>query len=417
MSTTSTARERFHLVNVLGPLGLPIRVIAQAAGCSESIIHRDLRGEGGITGLFPDRPTKHGEIYARTLQYFAAYYRRNWKSRPEHKAIEDYLGLKEIYLFLEGLCAAHHVLHLPGCCGDVGDMRLIHAVLIGWDTPLDDHMADHYMNRKVDGWFATTFKQARHDDQWPTSVSTFKHRLVEDFRIDSDRSHLRGASRGELADAVEKAFASLGSELEVKVLRYRYGLGELHDPMDLSEVGRVMQLTRERIRQIEYKALRKLRKRPHNLHLVAVLGLSFEDFEKIEDNLRALQLEHDALTEEMNRAFEFYERASEVLGADHPLVREYTNGFGKAELSPNLMKRVDELELSVRSQYCLANAGIEFIFQLITQTESEMLQTRNYGRKALHEIKRILAELGLSLGTALSPREQRAVQQFMAGRT
>ena len=71
------------------------------------------------------------------------------------------------------------------------------------------------------------------------------------------------------------------------------------------------------------------------------------------------------------------------------------------EFNENLFKRVDELELSVRSQNCLQNAGIEYIYQLVEKSEAEMLKTKNFGRKSLNEIKEILADLGLSLGMKL----------------
>jgi DNA-directed RNA polymerase subunit alpha len=72
------------------------------------------------------------------------------------------------------------------------------------------------------------------------------------------------------------------------------------------------------------------------------------------------------------------------------------------EFNDNLFKRVDELELSVRSQNCLQNAGIEFIYQLVERSEAEMLKTKNFGRKSLNEIKEILQDLGLSLGMKLN---------------
>lgn len=68
---------------------------------------------------------------------------------------------------------------------------------------------------------------------------------------------------------------------------------------------------------------------------------------------------------------------------------------------PGLWKRVDELELSVRSQNCLQNAGIEYIYQLVEKSEAEMLKTKNFGRKSLNEIKEILSEMDLSLGMKL----------------
>jgi DNA-directed RNA polymerase subunit alpha len=70
-------------------------------------------------------------------------------------------------------------------------------------------------------------------------------------------------------------------------------------------------------------------------------------------------------------------------------------------LNPNLFKPVDELELSVRSANCLQNANIRFIGELVQKTESEMLKTKNFGRKSLNEIKETLSSLGLNLGMAI----------------
>jgi DNA-directed RNA polymerase subunit alpha len=66
-----------------------------------------------------------------------------------------------------------------------------------------------------------------------------------------------------------------------------------------------------------------------------------------------------------------------------------------------LNKSVDEMELSVRSYNCLKNANIRTIGELVQKTESEMLKTKNFGRKSLNEIKEILAGMGLSLGMKL----------------
>lgn len=64
----------------------------------------------------------------------------------------------------------------------------------------------------------------------------------------------------------------------------------------------------------------------------------------------------------------------------------------------NLNRRVDELELSVRSANCLQNANIRYIGELVQKTEMEMLRTKNFGRKSLNEIREILTEMGLGLG-------------------
>jgi DNA-directed RNA polymerase subunit alpha len=63
-----------------------------------------------------------------------------------------------------------------------------------------------------------------------------------------------------------------------------------------------------------------------------------------------------------------------------------------------LLKKVDELELSVRSANCLKNDNIVYIGDLIQKSEAEMLRTPNFGRKSLNEIKEVLASMGLHLG-------------------
>ena len=68
------------------------------------------------------------------------------------------------------------------------------------------------------------------------------------------------------------------------------------------------------------------------------------------------------------------------------------------EFNAALLKKVDELELSVRSANCLKNDSIVYIGDLIIKSENEMLRTPNFGRKSLNEIKEVLTEMGLSLG-------------------
>ncbi len=71
------------------------------------------------------------------------------------------------------------------------------------------------------------------------------------------------------------------------------------------------------------------------------------------------------------------------------------------EFNPVLLKKVDELELSVRSANCLKNDNIVYIGDLIQKTEAEMLRTPNFGRKSLNEIKEVLSGMGLHLGMEL----------------
>jgi DNA-directed RNA polymerase subunit alpha len=68
----------------------------------------------------------------------------------------------------------------------------------------------------------------------------------------------------------------------------------------------------------------------------------------------------------------------------------------------NLLRKVDELELSVRSANCLKNDNIVYIGDLVQKTEQEMLRTPNFGRKSLNEIKEVLSSMGLGLGMTVS---------------
>ena len=84
-----------------------------------------------------------------------------------------------------------------------------------------------------------------------------------------------------------------------------------------------------------------------------------------------------------------FEEPKEVV--TKPLVTE-------PEFNKNLLRKVDELELSVRSMNCLKNDNIVYIGDLVQKTEPEMLRTPNFGRKSLNEIKEVLNSMSLYLG-------------------
>jgi len=71
------------------------------------------------------------------------------------------------------------------------------------------------------------------------------------------------------------------------------------------------------------------------------------------------------------------------------------------DINPNLLMKVDELELSVRSANCLKNENLVYIGDLVQKTEGEMLKTPNFGRKSLNEIRDVLMQMGLGLGMRL----------------
>lgn len=78
------------------------------------------------------------------------------------------------------------------------------------------------------------------------------------------------------------------------------------------------------------------------------------------------------------------------------------NGRNAFPFNKNLLRRVDELELSVRSANCLKAEGIIYIGDLVQRTEADMMRTPNFGRKSLNEIKEVLSQMGIGLGMVVT---------------
>ena len=86
---------------------------------------------------------------------------------------------------------------------------------------------------------------------------------------------------------------------------------------------------------------------------------------------------------------------------DEPEIQQETTSQEKLPFNHNLLKKVEELELSVRSANCLKNDNIVYIGDLVQKSESEMLRTPNFGRKSLNEIKEVLQQMDLGLGISV----------------
>ena len=94
----------------------------------------------------------------------------------------------------------------------------------------------------------------------------------------------------------------------------------------------------------------------------------------------------------------FQDQLSLFVNFDEPAEVEKKIQTTELEFNKNLLRKVDELELSVRSMNCLKNDNIIYIGDLVQKTESEMLRTPNFGRKSLNEIKEVLNTMSLFLG-------------------
>jgi len=83
------------------------------------------------------------------------------------------------------------------------------------------------------------------------------------------------------------------------------------------------------------------------------------------------------------------------------------NSSGSSDLNENLFKGIDELELSVRATNCLKSANITLVGELVQKSENEMLKTKNFGRKSLDEIKRVLSDMNLDFGMKVDGFEKK----------
>jgi len=87
---------------------------------------------------------------------------------------------------------------------------------------------------------------------------------------------------------------------------------------------------------------------------------------------------------------------------EEPKARVEEDHASELPFNKHLLRKVDELELSVRSANCLKNDNIVYIGDLVQKSEAEMLRTPNFGRKSLNEIKEVLSQMGLHLGMEIT---------------
>ena len=399
MAIQSKAHERKYFIDTLGPLGVPMHVIARAADCSEASIRGDVRGAGGITTLFPNRPKKPGDIYASVLKHFMrGFGTREWSKRPEQKALSEHLSFAEVEVFAQGAYASYKMLTLESLKGRSKLLQIILRI----KSP-EEVFAETVHTSSLE-WLVAIVEDFTQSDDWPTSAEDFKWRIAEYVRTSADRSKLRSTSPEDALDRFKEIVASHESKRSQRVLNMRFGLHEGEGGLTLQEVGADMQITRERVRQIEVRSFRRLRHASSSGELHDVSGFTFESAQRVQAELVAANATIEKLMKEREKLFAFYQQ---IAYATHEidLIVGKPNSFG------NLFKSVYELELSVRSLNCLQNAGIEFVYQLVPFTLDQIREMKNFGRKSLNEIREVLRELGLSFGMTLSAETLLAIEK------
>jgi len=365
-------REREPLVRDIYGLGLSAREIAEITEWSEATLAQDIRRFGG-SKAFPNRP-KNGDVFAAVIRRYAeimVVFKDDERSvSEEEKAVRETLAtwLREdlILAMLHGLEFALEQLTCPVFpLAQKGHARLLGSIL-------GIAVGDPY---KAESWLLTATKLWWHnmlvainlgEEAVPQSRKHLGKMLVRRVLAER-RAKIMPIWDDSVFSLVDEMLGTL-TERERKVICERFGIG-VEKARTLEQIAPEWECTRERLRQIEAKAIRKLRTQAHKRHL----GVCADPV----GNALQRELAHRKAAEE---------------AAQQPVVIE--PGANLAEL----LRSVDELELSVAACNCLSNENIVLIGELVQWTEPELLRTKNFGRKRLIEIKSELNRLGLTLG-------------------
>ena len=104
------------------------------------------------------------------------------------------------------------------------------------------------------------------------------------------------------------------------------------------------------------------------------------------------------LRKHINPFVQYHEIGEEIVAEEIPVEEEVIEEQIDEELIEKLKISIEEMELSVRAGNCLESVKIDTIGELVRMTEAELLKVRSFGKTSLREIKRKLADMGLSLG-------------------
>lgn len=367
---------RMPIVRELYALGFSATEVAGNVAWSKATIEQDLRLLGG-TSAFPNRPKRRGQVFAAVLRRYAEIaiaQGDEWLSRYRAADAPDtelgdilaaWLKEESILCFICGIESAIARLEVPA----YPPKQRGYAHLLG-----------AICGRRIDpdpGDAKSAWRDLLAYIAESNAAVTNKRELDELILrrlLDARRAGIMPA----WDEAVFRCVDDLLGELDVlyrDVICRRYGIG-CEASQTLEQVGKDLRFTRERVWQIEAKALRALRRsvRENNLGILA------------EPAGTALQME-------------LKRRRSAP-------TRELVAGgvLTDACLIEDLLREVKTLPLSVRADNCLFNTGIRLVGELVQIRKNELLRTRNFGSKSLQEITEVLGKLGLAIGMHLDAR-------------
>ena len=353
--------ERLPIVKTCFGLGFSFTQAAWAMRVSRATITKDMRAFGG-EGAFPDR-TARENAFGCALEYYAMLESKRSRGDGSEKdgelsdVIGKLLGADAIIEFLRGVVATMMKLGVPCHRQEhAGYARLLRSIF--GEEP-DVQVASRYADFEVK-YFREEYLRgiAFGEIPAPVSLAGVKQDMLDRYVTAERRREIAPVwPEKKTVEAAFNAVLETLSKREQEVIKRRLGIGG--ECETLKGIALTLKVTEERIRQIEEEALLKLR-HPSRSERLAWLSSS----------------------------------------------QPYEEDFVPDELSVNpwLFKSVDELELSVRAARCLRDASIGTIGELVQKRGHDLLVAKNFGRRSLREIKKLLLEHGLALGIEF-PRE------------
>lgn len=389
--------RRQWLVKELRYLGLTTPEIAKAINFSESLVHAILK-ECKVN----KNKQKRTETFGLAFRRYAELETTELKTRQEEELcciLRKWLGIerKRIVDFFEGVVETLQELTIlfypPGCEAYINLLRVVFGEKIYQGIfssgIMNDEMLLKYLQEEIDDEIAKRWEKylkevADGAIPPPHSLAGAKAPLMREYLAEY-RSQIMPTLTDTSLKYIDAIISSTLTEREARIIRLRFGLKDGGVPHTLKEIGQKLGVTLERIRQIEGKALRKLR---HPSKGLKYLG-------------RPL---HSTLEKEIK------EKTREIEAALR--IAEMTTLSKKYPLLPMLLRPTEEIKFSIRASNCLRNADIKYIGELVQKTEKELLKTRYFGRKSLREIEEVLADMGLSLGMNLDDELKEAIKQL-----
>lgn len=375
--------ERGVVVYDLYSLGLGWRQIAWLTGWSEGQVQVIVREFGGLSA-FPHRPTTNEATFQDVLRVYAEI----WAGKRLVPGIGDmkwylavlgrWLGVEKMTGYLRGVeWAVASLVNIEHAPGDTGRVQL-YLDLVMVEPSIGRQSADQLWRE-----FLLSVPDRR---PLPKSLQQVLGELQPRLLVGGARACVWPLWSEQESRVLEEALGTLDGRAN-RIIRSCYGIG--CEPVQQTVLAEQLGTSRTWIQQLRLRALRALRqtKAVHNLlRRIQPLSVLQDQVDSLLRDVAGLEGELTVRSERIGKI--------ERLHAGVPATGE--------EWNPHLFKRLDELDLSVRSANCLENQGMQFVWQLVQKTESDLLMTKNFGRKSLNEINEVLHDLGLTLGMNLT---------------